>query len=152
MERKTWSKNIRNILTILFLLAVPLTTNAQSTVMEISWNAYGENYKGLLILYSNNNGVFKVKHYSSDIGWVWVRQDATLTNQYDIWGNCTSYINCYNPKVTNPYVIYYADNFVIYPNGQMFTQDAGGTWSTLIVYNIIDPIYWRKKFQEYRIQ
>lgn len=145
-------KLIRKAFIMLFLLMMPLIVEAQSKVTEISWNAYGQNYKGLLVLYPNNKGFFKVKSFFPDIGWVWVQQDATLTNQYDIWGNCTSYINCYNPKVSNPYVSYVADNFVVYPNGQMYTQDAMGTWSTLIVYHIVDPINWQKKIREYGIQ
>lgn len=134
-------------------LMVSLTVNAQSMVSEISWNIYNVNYTGLLVLYPNNKGVFKVKTYDPYLGWVWIQQDAVLTNQYDMWGNCTCYINCYNPRVSSPYYTdYAADNFVVFPDGSMYAQDDAGTWSTLIVAYVVNPVDWQYKFQEYGIR
>lgn len=150
MKQKTLTTSMRKTVFTLFLLAMPLITKAQSVVTEISWNVYNQNYTGLLVLYPNNKGILKVKTYIAGTGLVWVQEDATLTIQYDMWGNRTSYINCYNPK-TNPYVPWAADNFVIYPNGAMYTQDASGTWSTQIVAYIVDTYNWQNKFREYGI-
>lgn len=144
-----WKMHLKVLALLLFLL--PLKAEAQSLVMEVSWNVYNQNYTGLLVMYPNNKGIFKVKTFIVNIGWVWVTQDAVLTNKYDILGNCTSYINCYNPK-TNPYVPWSADNFVIFPNGSMYTQDASGTWSTQIVASLINAMYWQSKFREYNIR
>lgn len=139
------------IVIVLVALLLPSSLKAQSMVMEVSWNVYNQNYTGLLVLYPNNKGLFKLKTFLAGTGWVWVTQDAVLSNQYDIFGNCTSYINCYNPK-TNPYVPWAADNFVIFPNGSMYTQDASGTWSTQIVACLINGVYWQSKFREYGIK
>ena len=123
---------------------------SQSIVTEVSWNVYNQNYTGILVLYPNNQGFLKIKTFIVGVGWVWVLQDAVLTNQFDIWGNCTSYINCCNP-VTSPYVPWAADNFIIYPNGTMYTQDASGTWPTQIVAYIVPTQYWQSKFREYKL-
>jgi len=124
---------------------------AQSMVTEISWvDVEQTSYQGLLVLYPNNQGYFKVKFYNPTVGWVWVVQNAELRNNYDMYGNCTSYINCSYPQ-TSPYVPYSADNFIIYPDGSMYTQDYYGKWSTLIVARVIPQGYWRDKFIEYRI-
>ena len=142
---------LRKTAVICLLIMVSITCKAQSMVTEISWNVYNQNYTGLLVLYPNNRGVLKIKTFIVGIGWVWVIQDAVLKNQYDIWVNCTSYINCYNPKTT-PYVPWSADNFVVYPNGNMYTQDASGTWSTAIVAYIVPTNNWQNKFREYGIK
>lgn len=115
MKRTLRTTSMRKTAFMLFLLLMPLITKAQSMVTEISWNVYNQNYTGLLVIYSNNSGILKVKTFIKGTGWIWVQEDAVLTNQYDMWGNCFSYINCYNPK-TNSYMLWAADNFVIYPN------------------------------------
>lgn len=142
---------LRKTVILCLLAMMSLACKAQSMVTEISWNVYQQNYTGLLVLYPNNKGVLKIKTFIAGTGWVWVQQDAVLTNQYDFYGNCTSYINCYNPK-TKPYVPWAADNFVIYPNGAMYTQDASGTWSTAIVAYVVPANNWQNKFREYGIQ
>ncbi len=149
MKNRIVYKVAKTILVIL-LCALPQTAKSQSVVTEISWNIYDQNYTGLLVLYPNNKGILKIKTFTAGVGWVWVLQDATLTNQYDVYGNCTSFINCRNPR-TVPYIPWAADNFVIYPNGSMYTQDASGTWSTQIVAYVVAPQYWKNKFQEYAI-
>jgi len=142
---------LRKTIVLCLLAMMSVACKAQSMVTEISWNVYSQNYTGLLVLYPNNKGILKVKTFIAGTGWVWVQQDAVLTNQYDIYGNCTFYINCYNPKTT-PYVPWSADNFIIYPNGVMYTQDASGTWSTQIVAYVVQPINWQNKFKEYGIR
>lgn len=151
MNQSKQIRNFKKAFVLLFLLVLPLMASSQSIVTEISWNVYNQNYTGLLVLYPNNKGFLKVKTFIAGTGWVWVREDAILTNQYDIWGNCTSYINCYNPK-TNPYVPWAADNFVIFPNRAMYTQDASGTWSTQIVAYEVPAYNWKNKFKEYGIR
>lgn len=138
-------------LLIVVMALFPYKARCQSMVTEISWNVYNQNYTGLLVLYPNNRGTLKIKTFIVGTGWVWVQQDAVLTNQYDYLGNCTSYINCYNPKTT-PYVPWAADNFVVYPNGAMYTQDASGTWSTQIVAYVVATQNWQSKFREYGIK
>lgn len=140
------------ILSLFLLLAIRVSPSiAQSTVMEISWtDVEYTNYKGLLVLYPNNQGFLKVKFYNNDVGTVWVYQSALLTCQYDYMGNCTSYINCSYPQA-DPYVPYAADNFIIFPNGNMYTQDYSGKWSTYISAVLIQPVYWTNKFKEYKI-
>ena len=142
---------IKQIIFAILMFCIPKLSNAQSMVTEISWNMYNQNYTGLLVLYPNNRGIFKVKTYNASVGWVWIQQDAVLTNQYDIYGNCTSYINCYNPK-TNPYIPYAADNFLVYPNGAIYTQDSAGNWSTQIVAMVVPDYNWQYKFNEYGIK
>lgn len=139
---------------ILFLLIVICVTKgfSQSQVTEITWTGIGpKTYYGLLVLYPNNQGSFIVKFYDHYLGWITCHQDAVLTNRFDVFGNCTSVINCYYPKTT-PNVPYVADNFIIYPNGAMYTQDAMGAWSTLITATAIHPIYWQTKFLEYGLK
>lgn len=124
---------------------------SQSTVMEITWtDVEYVNYKGLLVLYPNNNGFIKIKYYLTGVGDVWVYQDAIFSYQSDYFGNITSYINCFNPN-TQPYTPYSADNFVIFPNGRMYTQDYSGKWSTLVSAVNISYAYWSMKFKEYNI-
>lgn len=136
---------------VLIILTLPMIAKAQSSVMEVSWNVYTTNYTGLLVLYPNNQGVLKIRSYDPNIGTIWIEQDATLTNQYDVFGNCTSYINCRNPR-TSANIVYYADNFVVFPNGSMYTQDAAGTWSTQIVAQMIPAYNWQTKMNQYNIR
>lgn len=144
-------------LSLLFTLLVSIilssanTCKAQSSVMEVSWNVYPFNYTGLLVLFPNNQGIFKVVSSNPVNGTYWVEQDATLTNQFDMYGNCTSYIYCRNPRVSVPNMVYAADNFVIFPNGAMYTQDAAGAWSTQIVAQMIPTYNWAAKLQQYSI-
>lgn len=139
---------MKKILCVILFAVLSLSVMAQSNITEIVWNdCNGITYRGLMVLYPNNRGVFKVNYYTYITGWVWVQQDAYLTNTYDVYG-CTSYINCYNPR-TVPYTPYAADNFICYPNGAMYTQDAAGKWSTLITAYLIPPNNWRTKLSEY---
>ena len=148
-ENQTMKKHLLKKTVVLCLLVMmSVVSKAQSMVTEISWNVYNQNYTGLLVLYPNNTGILKVKTFVAGTGWVWITEDAVLTNQYDGWGNATSYINCYNPKTT-PYIPYAADNFLVYPNGNMFTQDASGTWSTSIAAYVVAAGNWQNKFREY---
>ena len=137
---------------ILFLLLILYRvdkSNSQSFVSEITWvDANNITYQGLLVLYPNNYGDFMVKYYHPYAGWIWCHQNAQLTNQYDAYGNCTSFINCSNPQ-TQPYQPYSADCFLVYPNGSMYTQDYAGNWSTLITAIVIQPAYWNSKLKEY---
>lgn len=139
--------NMKKILVILLLSLCVITSRAQSTVLEIQWGQSGVTYTGLLLLYPNDTGCFKVKYFYGS--WVWCYQDARVSYSRDIYGNVTTYINCYNPKCAMPYA---ADNFVIYPNGNMYTQDAAGNWSTLIQAVIVDPMYWAMKKNEYGLR
>lgn len=142
-------KKVIASLMFLFVSSVFSHCYSQSMVTEISWmDVEQTTYQGLLVLYPNNQGHFRVKFYHPVAGWVWVGQNATLTNQYDMYGNCTSFINCSYPQ-TSPYVPYSADNFIVYPNGTMYTQDYQGKWSTRIVARVIQPVYWQSKFSEY---
>ncbi len=136
---------------MLILFTLPIVCKAQSSVMEVSWNVYSTNYTGLLVLFPNNQGILKICSYDPTFGTTWIEQDATLTNQYDVFGNCTSYINCRNPR-TSSNIVYYADNFVIFPNGSMYTQDAAGTWSTQIVAQMIPSYNWQAKMKQYNIR
>jgi len=124
---------------------------AQSMVTEIQWTVQPVTYNGLLVLYPNNQGAFIVK-FRAGYTIVSVIQNAVLTNQYDIFGNCTSYINCYNPRSMTPGYPsqnYAPDSFIVYPNGNMFAQDAAGNWSTLIRATVVPPHAWHSKFLEY---
>ena len=49
------------------------------------------------------------------------------------------------------YVPYSADNFIVYPDDSMYTQDYYGKWSILISARVIPAGYWRDKFIEYGI-
>lgn len=142
-------KNLKRYLIVVVLFLLPFYSFSQSMVSEITWtDSESTTYEGLLVLYPDNTGIFKVKFYNSVVGWVWVLQSAILTNRYDIYGNCTSFINCSYPR-TSPNVGYSADNFLVYPNGTMYTQDYQGKWSTLIYATIIQQRYWKSKFREY---
>lgn len=142
-------KRILLLLSVFFLSVV--CANAQSMVSEIKWtDADYVTYNGLLILYPDNSGIFVVKFYHPTYGIVYCRQNARLTNQFDMYGNCISFINCSYPRVT-PNLPYSADNFIVYPNGCMYTQDYSGKWSTLITHCVIQPQYWKAKYREYNI-
>lgn len=149
MKTKILNKFAKIIL-IFALLAIPSVIKAQSTVMEISWQVYSSTHTGLLVLYPNNEGFLKLCYYDPNVGTAWVEEDAVLTNTFDGYGNCTSFINCFNPR-TYPYVQWSADNFVINPDGSMFTMDAAGTWSTLIAARIVPAYEWRSIFNQYNI-
>lgn len=124
---------------------------AQSMVCEISWNV-GITYQGLLVTYPDNSGLFVVKYYNPYIqSVVWVNQSVLCSSQYDMYGGCTTIINCYNP-VSYPNVAYSADNFIIYPDGSMYAQDDAGTWSTAIAAYVVSPQNWSSKFIEYGLQ
>ncbi len=140
------------VILFVFLIALGVGRGVgQSMVTEIKWTVASGTYQGLLVLYPNNLGDFVVKFYDYNVGWVWCHQNAVLTNQYDAYGNCTSYISCSNPQ-TKPYVPYAADNFLVYPNGAMYTQDYAGNWSTLITAVVVQPVYWHSKFLEYGLR
>ena len=137
---------MKKTLLILTFVVCAMLARAQSMVMEIQWSDGILNYSGLVVMYPNNSGCCKVKYYLPYEGWVWCYQDARLSTSTDIYGNVTSYINCFNPRCSEPYA---ADSFVIYPNGQMYTRDAAGSWSTRIVAVVIQPLYWAAKKAEY---
>lgn len=84
---------------VLFLLTFPQICKAQSSVMEVSWNVSLLTIQGCF-LYPNNQGILKICSYDPNIGTIWIEQDATVTNQYDVFGNCTSYINCRNSRAS----------------------------------------------------
>lgn len=142
---------VRKTVFLCLIVMLPLLCKAQSTVTEVSWVINGATHQGLLVLYPNNNGFLKIKVYVGGIGWVWVLEDAVFSSQGNVYGSSTFYINCYNPRTT-PYVPWAADNFVIYPNGSMFTQDAAGQWSTAIIANPVPVGSWQYKFREYNIR
>ena len=142
----------KTLFLLLFSILLIEKAHSQSMVTEISWyDSNYINYKGLLVLYPSNQGFLKVKYYLDGVGTVWVYQNATLTNRYDNYGNCTSYINCSYPKCY-PNIPYSADNFVVFPDGSMYTQDYSGNWSTLITAWVVNNSSWRSKFNEYGVQ
>lgn len=140
-------KKVKMLFVAIIIAMFVQEAKAQSMVTEIQWTVQTGTYHGLLVLYPNNQGTFIV-NYCLNFTWYRIVQDAVLTNQYDVFGNCTSYINCYNPRTT-PYLPYAADNFIVYPNGNMYTQDAAGNWSTLITAYVVPPASWNSKFKEY---
>ena len=136
------------MVTIVILIGVRTAANAQSLVVEITWNA-GLTYRGLMVTYPDNTGVFVVGYFHPGLQqMVKFVQSVDVRNQYDVYGNCTSFLNCYNPQ-SYPYIPYSADMFIVYPNGRMYTQDAAGTWSTAKADSVIQPAYWQMKFREY---
>lgn len=74
---------------ILLLMLLPTLCNVPSMVKEVYWRVYSTTYTDLLELNPNNQGVLKICPYNPNIGTIWIGQDATLTNQYDIFENCT---------------------------------------------------------------
>lgn len=141
---------MKRILIISVLLAILSTVKAQSTVMEIRWDdSMGIIYTGLVVLHPNNLGFIKIKYYVYPYGWVWCVQDIVRTFKSDVWGNVTTYLTGSNPRISDSRLGYAADVFIIYPNGAMYTQDASGQWSTKIRAVIIEPTFWKAKFNEY---
>lgn len=121
-----------------------------NNVMEISWYCYGINYTGLMITYTDNTGDFVVNYYLNNVGHIRVWQSIDVRHQYDAWGNCTTFLIGYNAE-SYPSVPYSPDSFIIYPNGNMYTQDANGVWSTLITAKIIAKYQWNNAFRKYGI-
>lgn len=119
-----------------------------SVIMEISWQVYGINYHGLMVTYTDNTGDFIVDTYLPNIGYVRIFQDIRVNIQCDGWGNCTTFLYGYN-AVSDPPVAYSPDNFVIYQDGSMFTQDDSGTWSTAISARIVPTIQWKSTLRKY---
>ena len=137
---------------ITLVLASCSIAKAQSNVMEITWNMGNVPYKGLMVIYPNNTGKFVVNYWNYNLQtYVRVMQDVRVNYQYDLYGNYTTFLNCYYPK-TYPSSPYSADNFIIYPNGAMYTQDYAGAWSTAIIAQGISPNLWQSKFREYGLQ
>ena len=116
--------------------------------MEISWYAYGVNYSGLMVTFSDNTGGFVVDYYLNGVGYVKVVQSVNVRYQYDAWGNCTTFLYGYD-AVSDPPVAYSPDSFIIYPNGNMYTQDASGVWSTMITARIVPGYQWNSVFRKY---
>ena len=74
-----------------------------------------------MVTYPYNTGIFVVNYWHPEMQTnITVVQDVSIRNQSDMYGNCTTFLNCYNPKAY-PYTPYSADNFIIYPNGAMYT-------------------------------
>lgn len=138
------------ILFMTLLFAQKVQAQQINVVMEISWYAYGINYNGLMVTYTDNTGDFVVNYYLPNVGYIQVFQDVRIRNQYDSWGNCTSYLYCYDP-VSDPPIAYSPDNFVIYPNGNMYTQDDNGVWSTTITARVVPSSQWRTTLRKYGI-
>lgn len=126
-------------------------SHSQSMVAEINWNTSNVYYHGLLILNPNNTGTFHVRFVNPYVGLVQVRQNAVLSNTYDLYGNCTSFVNCSYPKTT-PYVPYSADNFIFYPNGMVYTQDYQGKWSTAVACRSVARGEWDDLFEEFGLE
>ena len=119
-------------------------------MIEISWYAYGINYNGLMLTSTDNTGMFFVNYYLPNVGYIQVVQDVRIRNQYDRWGNCTTFLYGYN-VVSDPPVAYSPDNFIIYPNGSMYTQDNNGVWSTAIAARVVPENQWRTPMRKYGI-
>lgn len=137
-------KNMKKLLLVAVLAFVAFAAKGQSTVMEVSWNVYGENYTGLMVIYPNLTGVFKVYYSVAGLGTCWCVQDARISN--DASGNI--YINCYNPRSNSPGG-YSPDNFAISPDGSMVTMDAQGVWSAQIGAQVVPQNQWASKMRAY---
>jgi len=129
-------------------LFVSYAASAQSTVAEIEWYSQQSYYRGLLVLYPNNQGMFYVRYSLPGVGDIFVQQQAALTYTYDMYGNCTNYLYCANPS-TVPYTPYAADNFIFYPNGSVYTQDYAGNWSTAVQYRVVPPGQWAAVYRRF---
>lgn len=139
----------RLLLLVVALVGVHWIAQAQSTVARISWlDIEQTRYDGLLVLYPNNQGQLFVHFYNPSVGNVVVAQNAQLSNTYDMYGNCTSFVYCSYPR-TSPYTPYTADNFVFYPNGAVYTQDYSGKWSTAVVYRVLPPNEWNDAYEDF---
>lgn len=141
---------LSTILIMSGMISAQSILDGMDKMIEIRWNTNGVVYNGLLSFYNNGSGVFAVTYYLYPYGEIRVLQQAEMNFQYDAYGNCTTYIYCRNPQ-SNPPLAYSADNFVIYPNGAMYTQDTSGRWSYAITANIIPRPSWRGKLREYGI-
>lgn len=119
-------------------------------MMEISWYVNGLNYNGLMVTYDDDTGDFIVNAYLPYVGYIQVFQDIRINTQCDGWGNCTTYFYGYN-AVSDPPIAYSPDNFVIFPDGTMFTQDDSGTWSTAITARVVPVSQWRTTLRKYGI-
>lgn len=140
----------RIMLCIMLFVTSSICANAQqiNVVSEISWNAFGINYTGLMVTFTDNTGIFVVDYYLSYTGYVRVLQSVNVKNEYDMWGNCTTYLLGYNAISSQP-ISYSPDSFVIYPNGTMFTQDSAGVWSTAIIARVVPQYEWDGAFRKY---
>lgn len=133
------------------LICASFEANAQARVVEISWMDYEyTQYQGVIVMYANNKGMVYSRFYNPMVGTVYVSQQATLTNTYDYFGNCTSFINCSYPDTT-PYVPYSADNFAFFPDGSVYTQDYSGKWSTVVQYRIVPEYDWGNVIDSYSL-
>ena len=117
------------------------TSKSIQVVTEISWMVGYVTYTGLMVIYTDNIGIFKIISPSVII------QDAYFNNP----GTGYTYFSCSNPRYANgsPATGYFADNFVVSPNGQMYACDAAGVSSMMVAYNIINPNYWQTKLNYY---
>lgn len=115
--------------------------NNIQVMAEISWMIGYVNYTGLMVIYTNNRGIFKLRTPNVIV------QDVVFSNP----GTGYTYFRCSNPRYTNnqPASGYAADNFVVYPNGRMVTSDASGISSMMITYSIISSSYWQSKLDTY---
>lgn len=133
---------------LLFFLSFVLKAQQINVVSEISWYAYGVTYNGLMVTFTDDTGVFVVDFYSNSVGFVRVVQSVNVRNNYDAWGNCTTYLYGYDAMPSKP-IPYSPDSFVIFPNGTMYTQDASGIWSTAIVARVVPQYQWNNVFHKY---
>lgn len=141
---------MRKLLTTLALVFCGVcAANAQSRVVEISWmdHEYTQ-YQGVIVIYPDNSGMVYSRFYNPSVGTVYVSQSAILTNTYDYYGYCTSYVNCMYPSTT-PYVPYSADNFVFFPDGSVYTQDYSGKWSTAVQHRVVPQYNWNSVINNY---
>ncbi len=122
----------------------------KNVMMEISWYAYGATYSGLMTTYADNTGDFIVNYYRPNVGYIQVHQDVRVNTKCDGWGNCITYLYGYN-VTSDPPVAYIPDNFVIYPNGTVYTQDYNGMWSIPVTARIVPVNQWRATLRRYGI-
>lgn len=79
------------LVAIVILIGVRTAANAQSLVVEITWIA-GLTHRGLMVTYPDNTGVFVVGYFHPGLQqMVKVAQNVAVRNQYDVYGNCTSF-------------------------------------------------------------
>lgn len=139
----------------LFLMIVILVLStsyikAQVRVVEIRWiDCEQTTYQGVIVMDSDSQGKLYSKFYHPSAGIVYVSQQVTMSHNYDLFGNCTSYLYCSYPNTT-PYVPYTADNFIFYPNGAIYTQDYSGKWSTVVQQRLVPVDYWSDVIRSYR--
>ena len=52
-----------------------------------------------MVTYPDNTGIFVVNYWYPEMQTnITVVQDVSIRNQYDMYGNCTTFLNCYNTK------------------------------------------------------